>query len=371
MTCASAVWSASEAGLVTTACYPGWAAGPSRADAEQRGDACQRALVSGRDDARAPLEVEWRRRERAGRVRERDDRARLANNQLGGRDVDRAPTARAQTRDGVDTAVGQVAESEREGAEHADALGDARHGCSRRDEVLGPRRLQRHELETLLRARFAERGAVDARSTAAAGDPLLAVAEVVDVAERDVCHRRAVGDRDRERIDRKPALRIEAAVDRIDDDAPAATAAVAALADLLGEHGEFLSGARECVEHGQRRVFGRSVDRDGQVAPGAASELVRPPRPRHGAHGRGDAVAHGAADLEPALGRHGSNGSSWLKTMPSRIFGKKNVDFGGMVSPASATAWTSDRPGAGTSSATAVRGGAAATSAAAASALCR
>ena len=40
---------------------------PFRADAEQRGDACQRALVSGRDDARAPFEVEWRRRERAGR----------------------------------------------------------------------------------------------------------------------------------------------------------------------------------------------------------------------------------------------------------------------------------------------------------------
>ena len=94
-------------------------------------------------------------------------------------------------------------------------------------------------------------------------------------------------------------------------------------------------------EHGQRRVLGRLVDRDRQIAAGAAPELVRPPRARHGAHGRHDAVAHRAADLEPALGGHGSNGSSWLKTIPSRIFGKKNVDLGGMVCPASATASTS------------------------------
>ena len=57
---------------------------------------------------------------------------------------------------------------------------------------------------------------------AALGDPLLAGAEVVDVAEVDVVHRRAVGDREREREERDPALRVDRAVDRVDDDARAA-----------------------------------------------------------------------------------------------------------------------------------------------------
>ena len=42
--------------------------------------------------------------------------------------------------------------------------------------------------------------------------------EVVDVAERDVGHRRPVGDRDRERVVRQPALGVQRAVDRVDDD---------------------------------------------------------------------------------------------------------------------------------------------------------
>ena len=84
-------------------------------------------------------------------------------------------------------------------------------------------------------------------------------------------------------------------------------------------------------EHGQRGVLGGLVDRDREVAAGAAPELVGAARARDGRDGRDDGVAHRAADLEPALGRHGSNGSSWLKTMPSRIFGKKNVDLGGIV----------------------------------------
>src|SRR6185436_17706904 len=236
---------------------------------------------------------------------------------------------------------------------------------------LGPRGLERDQLQALERTRAAERHAVDRRARAAAGDPLFAVAEVVDVAEDDVGHRRAVGHGDREGVHREAALRVEAAVDRVDDEAPAAASAVAALADLLGDDGEALAVAGEALEHRQGGVLGRAVDGHRQIAAGAASQLVGPVRAGNGGDGRGDAVAHGAADLEPALDRHGSKGSSWLKTMPSRIFGKKKVDFGGIVSPASATASTSDRLGAGTSSVTAVRGGSAATSAAAASALWR
>ena len=177
----------------------------------------------------------------------------------------------------------------------------------------------------------AERGGARRRarspSTAAPApapcDPFLAVAEVVDIAEGDVGHGRAVGDRHRERIERQAALGVEAAVDRVDHDPPAPASAVGALADLLGDERERLAAGRDVVEHGQRRILRGAVDRDREVAAGPAPELVRAALARHRARGGGDAVAHGAADLEPALGRHGSNGSSWLKTIPSRILGKK------------------------------------------------
>ena len=108
-------------------------------------------------------------------------------------------------------------------------------------------------------------------------------------------------------------------------------APIRTLADLLGHGGEPLAFAGDGCEHRQRRILGRLVDRYGQIAAGAAPELVGPASPRHVGDGRSHGIAHRATDLEPALGGHGSNGSSWWKAMPSRIFGKKNVDLGGIV----------------------------------------
>ena len=70
----------------------------------------------------------------------------------------------------------------------------------------------------LLRQRAAERRAVEERTAAAFGPPLLAAAEVVDEPERDVVHRVAVGDGEREREERDPALGVDRPVDRVDDD---------------------------------------------------------------------------------------------------------------------------------------------------------
>ena len=92
--------------------------------------------------------------------------------------------------------------------------------------------LEREDLDLVLRALRVERLAVQERAFAAVRRPLLARTEVVDVGELDVGHRVAVRDRDREREERNAALRVERAVDRIDDDAPSP---VTDLADLLGD----------------------------------------------------------------------------------------------------------------------------------------
>ena len=114
------------------------------------------------------------------------------------------------------------------------------------------------------------------------------------------------------------------------------------VADLLRDDREAdVLDDGEVDQHLEGGVLGRLVDRDREIAARPATELVGPARPRHLGDGGADTVAHRAAHLEPALRRHGSKGSSWLKTMPSRIFGKKNVDLGGIVSSASATASTS------------------------------
>ena len=62
-------------------------------------------------------------------------------------------------------------------------------------------------------------------------------AEVVDVAEQHVRHRRAVGDGDRERVVGEAALGVQRAVDRVDDDEQARVAEVDDAA-LLGDRRE-------------------------------------------------------------------------------------------------------------------------------------
>ena len=46
--------------------------------------------------------------------------------------------------------------------------------------------------------------------------PLLIAAEVMNDAEADIGHRRPIGNRDRDRISRQPALGVERAIDWID-----------------------------------------------------------------------------------------------------------------------------------------------------------
>ena len=84
----------------------------------------------------------------------------------------------------------EVAERERERAHDAQAVRDA----DDRGRLLGDRRrqrrLEREELDLVLRAHVAEPLPVQPGALAAARRPLLAGAEVVDVAEDDVAHRR-------------------------------------------------------------------------------------------------------------------------------------------------------------------------------------
>jgi hypothetical protein len=109
-----------------------------------------------------------------------------------------------------------------------------------------------------------ERLAVQKDAFPAARDPLLAGAEVVDERETDVVHHVAVRDCDREREERDPALRVQRAVDRVDDDA---LAPAAAHADLL-RHDRRI----EPVEASEDDTLRRRVDRGSVVAPFALRE---------------------------------------------------------------------------------------------------
>ena len=62
--------------------------------------------------------------------------------------------------------------------------------------------------------------------------------EVVDEAEDDVLHRRALGDGDRDREVRDVPLRVQRAVDRVDDHAELRVDAERPLAELLGHEME-------------------------------------------------------------------------------------------------------------------------------------
>ena len=95
------------------------------------------------------------------------------------------------------------------------------------------------------------------------GRPLLAGAEVVDVSENDVAHRRPVGNREREREERDPALRVHRSVDRIDDHDSRPPASELARPELLGDEHEALPGRLEARDD---RVLGRLVDRGRVVA---------------------------------------------------------------------------------------------------------
>ncbi len=91
----------------------------------------------------------------------------------------------------------------------------------------------------------------------------------MDEAERDVGHRLAVGDRDRQRVMRDPALGVQRAVDRIDDHAHAVVAVVD-LAALLGADRELVALVAERVELVEHELLGGVVDLERAVAAAAA-----------------------------------------------------------------------------------------------------
>ena len=129
--------------------------------------------------------------------------------------------------------------------------------CSAMVGVVVPSK--REDLDRLLRPLRAELDAVEECARTALGRPLLARPEVVDVAEHDVAHRRALRDREREREERDAALRVDRAVDGIDDDVsrlhPRRTMRCA---ELLGHEHEVARRARRDARRPRLRPPGRS-----------------------------------------------------------------------------------------------------------------
>ena len=132
----------------------------------------------------------------------------------------------------------------------------ATFGASRAINEVSVASNERISIVSLGRTR--ERLAVQRRALAAPRDPLLAAAEVVDVAEVHVAHPLAVGNGDRDGEERDAALRVQRAVDRVDHDDGVAGAEPA---DLLRDDRDV-----ELAEARDDRILGRLVDRGRLVA---------------------------------------------------------------------------------------------------------
>ena len=194
-----------------------------------------------------------------------------------------------------------MAERERERAHEAEPVRELDHGRRLRGDERGARRLEAEDLDPLLRAHGAERLSVHRRAAAAASDPLLAGAEVVDVREEHVLHPLAVGNRQREAEKRDAALRVQGAVDRIDDDHGRAAF------DATGLFGD--DRDVEIAEPREDRVLGRFVDRGRGVAtePLADDRLALDAR-RQLLEDGADVQHRRAAEAEPV--RHNGRKSS-------------------------------------------------------------
>ncbi len=109
--------------------------------------------------------------------------------------------------------------------------------------------------------------AVEEGPLAADRVPLLARAVVVDEAEDDVAHGRAVGHGDGERVVREAALRVRRAVDGVDDDeGRRARGAVVDLPALLGDRREARALRVQAVELVEDGLLGVGVDDERPVA---------------------------------------------------------------------------------------------------------
>ena len=136
--------------------------------------------------------------------------------QLRSCDVDRP--CRFQRDDTVDAAGCEVAERDRERPHHPAGGARRRRTARAFSETYAVVVASKERISSSSFGR-SRRWARRSRSGAAAARrrPLFAGAEVEDVAKDDVVHRVAVGDRDRDREEGNAALRVQRAVDRIDD----------------------------------------------------------------------------------------------------------------------------------------------------------
>ena len=266
---------------------------------------CAEGRGAGRDDPRARLEIERRRAEgrSLGQV---DGESSFAHDELGRGDVDRPRPL--QRHDAVDTAGRKMAERDGKRAHHAQPVGDPHEARGTLGDEGGGRRLERENLELVLRP-LEELRAVQQRAATLDRGPLLAGPEVVDVRGVHIVHRSPVGDRDRDRKERDPSLRVQRSVNRVDDDGDRA---VAFRADLLADDAR--AGPAKTLED---HPLGGGIDGGRRVAALATADdglSLRPGRQLL-EHAR-DIRARLAAQREPVLGLQ-----SGKRTRPDVSFG--------------------------------------------------
>ena len=171
--------------------------------------------------------------------------------------------------------------------------------------MVGDRRGERpfhgEDLHRFLRTNRAERAAVELRATTLRGRPLLAGPEVVHVAEHDVPHRRALGDRNREAEVPQSPLGVHRPVDRVDHDVQLG-GAERALAELLRDERELVPVPMELLEPSDDGPLGGIVDRRRVVAAlaGCDDGLPLDPGRKLVQHAR-DVLRRGAKGVEPGL----------------------------------------------------------------------
>ena len=201
------------------------------------------------------------------------------------------------------------------------------------------RPLERQDLDRVLRPHRAESLAVEKGARSALGRPLLARPEVVDVAEHDVAHRPALGDGEREREERDPALRVHRSVDRIDDDTPRAPRSEPRVRRAPPRRARSPRRARRAARRRRPRPPGRSPSC--RRRPRRAAGRARARRASAAARAR----PRMSATQSRQVSSQGVIASSGWKRSPESGFGKKYVLFCGMRSPRRATANTSSTRG--------------------------
>ena len=202
------------------------------------------------------------------------------------------------------------------------------------DHERGGRGLEGQDLDLVLRHLAAERPPVEDRASAARR-PLLAGAEVVDVAEDDVAHRRTVGDREREREERGcPASRSAsrrsgrprprpAVAPAVADCSPSSSSETSVRRLALAGRSRSMTTASTAASIAGRVVAAPS-GADARLALGPAGQRVastgaRPRRLRGRAH-QGRHAPDGRAGPRAAWGR--SRSTSAARTSPRRATAK-------------------------------------------------